>query len=64
MRRKLKAFRRLVDDGVMTMGDVNASMQSWSGYARNFSAYHTICNMQKLYNELFSVSKEARNDKN
>ena len=64
MRRKLKAFRRLVDDGIMTIDDVYASMQSWIGYARNFSAYHTICNMQKLYDELFDASKEAQNDKN
>ena len=53
MRRKLKAFQKKVEDGVMTYKDVYQSWQSWRAYASNFNAYHTIQNMAKLYNKLF-----------
>lgn len=53
MRKKLKAFSRLLDAGVMTFADVYASWQSWKAYASNFNAYHTIQNMGKLFDKLF-----------
>lgn len=60
MRRKLKAFRRFVDDGIMTMEDVEMSMQSWTAYASNFDAYYAICNMKALYTELFGNFKGGK----
>lgn len=53
MRQKLKAFRRLVDEGIMTYEDVYQSYQSWKAYAMNFNAYRTIQSMNALYNRLF-----------
>lgn len=53
MRQKLKAFRRLVDEGIMTYDDVYQSYQSWKAYAMNFNAYRTIQSMNALYNRLF-----------
>ncbi|MBR2890375.1 MAG: RNA-directed DNA polymerase [Oscillospiraceae bacterium] len=53
MRQKLKAFRRLVDEWIMTYDDVYQSYQSWKAYAMNFNAYRTIQSMNALYNRLF-----------
>lgn len=53
MRRKLKAFRRKLDAGIMTPADVYQSWQSWKSYADHFNAYRTIQSMGQLYNDLF-----------
>lgn len=42
MRRKLVSFRRMVDDGRMTIEDVYMSFQSWRAYARCFNAHRSI----------------------
>jgi len=62
MRRKLKSFRKKVDDGLMTYEDVYHSWQSWKSYAKNFNAYHTVCNMRALYNQLFPPVSMAMNN--
>lgn len=56
MRRKLKAFQKKVEAGVMTYDDVYQSWQSWKSYASNFNAYRTIQNMGALYNQLFAFA--------
>lgn len=53
MRRKLKSFVKLVEQGILTPADVYMSWQSWKAYARHFDAYRTIRSMGKLYDELF-----------
>lgn len=53
MRQKLKAFRRMVDEGILSYDDVYQSFQSWKSYAMNFDAYHTIQNLNTLYDRLF-----------
>lgn len=53
MRRKLKKFRRKVDKGVMTVEQVNASMQSWLGHSKIARSYRAVIEMQKLYEQLF-----------
>jgi hypothetical protein len=54
MRRKLRKFKRLLEQGKMTHGDVYDAYQSWRGnYRKRFNAYHRIRFMDKLYNELF-----------
>ena len=53
MRRKLKKFKTLLNQGIVTYEDVYTSWQSWRAYAKNFNAYHTIKNMEELYNKLF-----------
>lgn len=56
MRIKLKKLRRKLDAGKITLQDAANTWQSWVGYAKNFKAYHTIENMNKLYTQLFCVS--------
>lgn len=53
MRRKLKSFRRMVDDHILTFQDVYQAFQSWRSYAMHFDAWHTIKNMGRLYDQLF-----------
>ena len=57
MRRKLKKFRHLVDDGKMTLDDVYNSVQSWCAHTKVAMSYHAKKNMLKLYDELFDGYK-------
>lgn len=52
-RRKLKNLKRLLDAGKIKEADAQAAFQSWKAYANHFNAYHTIKNMEELYNKLF-----------
>lgn len=52
-RRKLKKFRKKVDEGKMTLDDVYNSMQSWLAHTSVAMSYKTKRNMLALYNELF-----------
>ena len=52
-RRKLKKFIPLLDQGIMSYTDARTAYQSWCAYAKNFSAWHTLQNMGRLYDQLF-----------
>lgn len=61
MRRKLKKFRALMDNGRMDCHDLRTAYQSWRGnYKRRFNAYHRIRFMDKLYNELFIADNKSQ----
>lgn len=53
MRRKLKSFRRMMDEHILTYQDVHQAFQSWRSYAMHFDAWYTIKNMGRLYDQLF-----------
>ena len=54
MRRKLKKFKPLINDGKMAFEDLRCSYQSWRGnYIRRFNAFYRVGYMDKLYNDLF-----------
>lgn len=57
MRRKLKKFRRLVDEGKMLLDHVFQSFASWFGNAAYADAYRTRKGMLSLYNRLFHCYK-------
>lgn len=59
MRQKLKKYKKLVTAGKMTEEDVNASWQSWRAYAMNFDSWHTIQNMETLYESLFGRKEDT-----
>lgn len=48
-RRKLKSFRRFVDEGLMTVRDVEESYMSWRGYMGHKDAHRTVHNMDNLF---------------
>lgn len=52
-RRKLKKLHVQYLEGKVTFGDVYNSFQSWKSHANRFDAYHTIQNMQQLFDRLF-----------
>lgn len=52
-RRKLKAYRRLIDKGQMTYEDVENAFKSWFGNFYRYMSNKQIANMSKLYKELF-----------
>ncbi len=53
MRRKLKKLYPMVMNGVLTYQDVQQAFQSWRSYASHFDAWHTIKNMEALFDQLF-----------
>ncbi len=52
-RRKLKAYKRLLDKGTMTMDDIEGCFRSWLGGNWRVMSRQQIMNMSSLYRELF-----------
>lgn len=52
-RRRLKKYRKLVDNNRITFEEVFNAYQSWLGNAKQFDSYNTIQNMNRLFNSLF-----------
>lgn len=59
MRKKLKVYKRLLDEGKVTLTIVDGALCSWLAYAARCDTYHTRQNMVSLYFELFG--KETTN---
>ena len=53
IRRKLKKFRHLLDEGRITFETVVQSYSSWIGHAAHGNSYHLIRNTDKLFYDLF-----------
>lgn len=53
MRRKLKSLRFKMDGYKLTHADIYAAFQSWRSYAKHFDAWHSIRNMERLFDSLF-----------
>lgn len=53
MRRKLKKFRLKYDAGIMTFDDIQAAYQAWRSYGLKYNAYRSVCEMDKLFYELY-----------
>lgn len=56
MRRKLKSLRFKMDGYKLTHADIYAAFQSWRSYAKHFDAWHSIRNMERLFDSLFVFS--------
>ena len=52
-RRKLKSFRRFIDEGKLTVKEVCNSYMSWRGYMERKDAHRTVRNMDNLFFNLF-----------
>ena len=57
MRRKIKKLYKKFKQGCICAKDIHNSWQSWQGYARKFTSWHTLRNMKRLFNRLFSKEK-------
>ena len=53
MRRKLRAFKKFLDDGSMTLDQVVCAYQSWYGYQKHFNGYKRLKRMDNYFNSLF-----------
>lgn len=53
MRRKLRKFVGMVEDGRMSLMDVYTSYQSFRSHLMRFNGYHIIRNMDRFYSKLF-----------
>ena len=51
-RRKLKAMRRMLDRGEITLRQISQSYQSWRGGMLRLDAHETVLSMDRLYREL------------
>lgn len=60
MSRKLRKFRVMVDNGVMTMEQVNNAYNSFYGYNQHFAAHRSLRRMDKLYHDLFGIWPRRR----
>ena len=61
MARKLRKFKKMLDDGKIEMSNIEQSYQSWKGHASKGNCHHLIRNMDKLYNELFKKKVNSKN---
>lgn len=52
-RRKLKKFRKFLDNGEMTFKQIYNSYMSWRGFISHKDAYRTVKSMDTLFSELF-----------
>lgn len=52
-RRRLKKYRKLLDEGRITFTEIRNAYQSWLGNAKQFSSYKSIQNMNRLFNSLY-----------
>lgn len=61
-RRRLKAFKRLYDLGIMSENEVWNCYQSWRGtiVKEHNACYHSVHSMDMLYKSLFPVHEESR----
>lgn len=62
-RRKLKKLKIKMEEGKISIKEIESSFMSWQGFAKQFDSYHTIQKMNKLYKELFGyfpVDKNTR----
>ncbi|XCH78343.1 MAG: RNA-directed DNA polymerase [Candidatus Dehalobacter alkaniphilus] len=62
MRRKIRKFRRLVDNGKMTLESVSRSYASWQGHASHGNTYHLRKNMDALFYAVFPELKKPKGD--
>lgn len=59
IRRKLKKFRRLLDEGRITFETVVQSYSSWTGHAEHGNTHHLIRQTDELFYSLFSKEMEG-----
>ena len=59
-RRKLKKYRKLIDEKRLSLDVVFNAYKSWRGTYKKFNSHNTIRQMDKLFNSLFGGIYERR----
>ena len=52
-RRKLKSFKKMLDNGELTFNDIHEQYKSWKGNLKKYDCHNALRNMDKLFDELF-----------
>ncbi len=52
-RRKMRKFRKLLDEGALSREDIRGEVKSWLGSMEKLNAYRTCQNVRELYKGLF-----------
>ena len=52
-RRKMRKFRKLLDEGALSREDIRGEVKSWLGSMEKLNAYRTCHNVRELYKGLF-----------
>lgn len=59
MRRRLKKYKRLHEQGKLSIKRIECSYQSWRGHAQRGNCYHLLKKMDLLYKNLFKENNNA-----
>lgn len=57
-RRKLKSFKKMLDDGKMTYREIEEQYKSWKGNIKRYDCHKALMNMDKLFVELFKNNSQ------
>lgn len=57
-RRKLKSFKKMLDDGKMTYREIEEQYKSWKGNIKRYDCHKALMNMDKLFAELFKNNSQ------
>lgn len=52
-RRKLKSFKKMLENGQMIFKDIEEQYKSWRGNIKKYDCYNSLKNMDKLFKDLF-----------
>lgn len=52
-RRKLKSFKKMLDNNEMTFNEIEEQYKSWRGNIAKYDCHRTLLNIDKLFNDLF-----------
>lgn len=59
-KRKLKSFKKMLDNGQMTFRDIEEQYKSWRGNIQKYDCYKTLKTIDKLFDDLF-INNNSQN---
>ena len=63
MRRKLIKLKTKLDEGIVTMRNIEDAYTSWRSFVQQFDAYDTIQNMDAIFKEIYGYIPKSKKEK-
>ena len=63
MRRKLIKLKTKLDEGIVTMRNIEDAYTSWRSFVQQFDAYDTIQNMDVIFKEIYGYIPKSKKEK-
>lgn len=63
MRRKLIKLKTKLDEGIVTMRNIEDAYTSWRSFVQQFDAYDTIQNMDTIFKEIYGYIPKSKKEK-